>query len=313
MLKMKRIDVPGWVKAAGVMIVAFVLGALYLAPKSVEASSGSIVEGQETASPIDAGQITQESLDGSDIYCLAMNATSPVPCLAAARETVGGRQYQANGSSPEGLAAAGITQLTAEEQDGLIYMREEEKLARDVYRYLYEEWGLPVFQNIARSEQTHMDSILWLLEQFELNDPAAGNGAGEFNNPLFQSLYSRFIEQGSISTIDALKVGAAIEELDIADLESRIAQSESDFINQVYSRLLLGSRNHLRAFASNIERQSGEIYQPVYLEQDAYDSIMDSAAGGGPGGSMGGAASWKGNDSFNGGGNGYRFGQAAGG
>lgn len=43
--------------------------------------------------------------------------------------------------------------------DDLLYMREEEKLARDVYITLYEKWGIPVFNNISNRESDHNDLI----------------------------------------------------------------------------------------------------------------------------------------------------------
>jgi hypothetical protein len=40
--------------------------------------------------------------------------------------------------------------LTAEEQAGLIWMREEEKLAHDVYAALYDTWNTPIFKEHRR-------------------------------------------------------------------------------------------------------------------------------------------------------------------
>jgi hypothetical protein len=213
-----------------------------------------------------------------------------------------------------------MANLSAVEAEGLAYMREEEKLARDVYLALYDQWGQPIFQNIAGSEQAHMDSILLLLEQAGLVDPAAGLAAGEFNNPLFQSLYDDLVARGSLSLVDALAVGAGIEELDIVDLEERLTQTGNENIIQVYTNLLSGSENHLRAFVSNLERQSGQQYQPVYLDQDAYQAILaggagqgagnggNGAGGNGAGGNGGGANGGGAND-----GGGYRGGNGAGG
>jgi hypothetical protein len=180
---------------------------------------------------------------------------------------------------------------------GLVYMREEEKLARDVYLALYDLWGQPIFQNIAASEQAHMDSVLMLLDQYGVTDPAGGMGPGEFNDPFFRSLYGELVAQGSQSQIEALLVGAAIEELDIVDLQERLAQTSNEYIVQVYTNLLAGSENHLRAFVSNLERQGGEAYQPAYLNQAAYQAIMSGATdrGNGNGGYRGGNGSSGGN------------------
>ena len=182
--------------------------------------------------------------------------------------------------------------LSEAEADGLIFMREEEKLARDVYLTLYDYWGLPLFQNISQAEQTHTDAVKNRLDNYGIEDPVANDQIGVFTNPDLQSLYDQLIEQGSVSLSEALKVGVAIEEIDILDLEERINQTDKADIQQVYNNLLNGSYNHLRAFVSTLERQTGETYVPQYMSQDAYDTIINSgmANGGqrGKGNSAGG-------------------------
>ncbi len=170
--------------------------------------------------------------------------------------------------------------LEADEAAGLLYMREEEKLARDVYLTLAERWSLPVFSNIQRAEQQHMDAVLVLLEQYGLDDPAAGNPVGVFTDPDLQALYEELVAQGSRSLADALKVGAAIEEIDILDLEARIGETDNPDIRRVYTYLKSGSENHLRAFAATLARQIGETYTPQYLDQATYDAILAGADGG---------------------------------
>ncbi|MEZ4642827.1 MAG: DUF2202 domain-containing protein [Chloroflexota bacterium] len=176
------------------------------------------------------------------------------------------------------------------EAAALIFMREEEKLAHDVYVTLYETWGLAVFQNISASEQMHSDSILNLLNTYQLADPAAGNGVGVFTDPALQALYNQLVAQGTQTLSDALRVGAAIEEIDILDLDARLAQTDNADIIQVFQNLRSGSESHLRAFVTNLERQTGEIYVPQYLSQEMYDAIMagTSGNGNGNGGSAGG-------------------------
>lgn len=171
--------------------------------------------------------------------------------------------------------------LSDEEIDGLIFMREEEKLARDVYLTLYDYWGLPLFQNISQAEQTHTDSVKTLLDNYGIEDPVVNDQIGVFTNPDLQSLYNQLIEQGSVSVSEALKVGAAIEEIDILDLEERLNQTDNADIQQVYNNLLSGSSNHLRAFVSNLERQTGETYVPQFMSQDAYNAIINSGMVGG--------------------------------
>ena len=48
---------------------------------------------------------------------------------------------------------SGILTLPDSETVTLKFMREEEKLARDVYLYLFDVWGQWIFENIAASEQ----------------------------------------------------------------------------------------------------------------------------------------------------------------
>jgi hypothetical protein len=187
-------------------------------------------------------------------------------------------------SGNTGLASVTLSDVLSDtEVEGLLYMREEEKLARDVYLTLYDKWGLGVFQNISGSEQAHMDAVKSLLDRYGLEDPAAGNEIGVFTNLTLQALYDQLVEEGSQSLADALRVGAAIEEIDILDLEERIAQTDKGDIQQVYDNLMMGSSNHLRAFVSNPERQTGETYQPQYLDQTAYESIVNSPMGRGRG------------------------------
>ena len=180
-------------------------------------------------------------------------------------------------------------ELSAAEIEGLLYMREEEKLARDVYLTLYEQWGMPIFQNIASSEATHMQAVKTLIDRYNLEDPAAGQDVGVFTNPTLQGLYDQLVEEGRQSLSSALRVGAAIEEIDIIDLEERIAQTDRADIQTVYENLTKGSRNHLRSFVSTLERQTGEIYQPQYLSQAAYDAIVAASMERGGGGRRGGS------------------------
>ena len=155
-----------------------------------------------------------------------------------------------------GVSAASIqvTPLTDEEIQWLTYMREEEKLARDVYLSLYDEWNMRIFSNIAASEQKHTDAVKTLLVRYGIPDPAAGKAQGEFTNPDLQDLYDQLIQQGSVSNVEALKVGVFIEETDIDDLNAAIATTTHNDIKTVYSNLLKGSLNHLDAFESQLAK-----------------------------------------------------------
>lgn len=152
------------------------------------------------------------------------------------------------GTQLQQLQSIPASELSAEETAGLLFMREEEKLARDVYNQLYSLWGQPVFQNIASSEQTHMDQVKLLMDRYALTDPALA--PGKFTDANLQALYDQLIAQGSVSVTDALKVGALVEQTDINDLQSRLAQTDNADIQLVYNNLMSASYNHLNAFTS---------------------------------------------------------------
>jgi hypothetical protein len=128
-------------------------------------------------------------------------------------------------------------------------MREEEKLARDVYQAMYEKWGARVFKNIKSAETRHMASVLTLIDRYGLADPASAQ-AGVFNNTELQAAYDSLLAQGSKSLADALQVGVAIEKLDIEDLQTAVEQATHADLNTVYQNLLRASGNHLAAFGN---------------------------------------------------------------
>ncbi|NPA38235.1 MAG: DUF2202 domain-containing protein [Candidatus Nanohaloarchaeota archaeon] len=175
----------------------------------------------------------------------------------------------------EQILSAPAEELSEEEKESLIYMREEEKLARDVYLYLYEKWNLPIFNNIARSEQTHTDMIKMLLDKYGIEDPVVNDERGVFTNEHLQELYNQLIEQGSQSVIDALKVGATVEDVDIKDLEDALEYVDNEDIRQVYDNLMRGSRNHLRAFVGMLVAEGGE-YEPQFISMEEYESIIST-------------------------------------
>ena len=104
-----------------------------------------------------------------------------------------------------------------------------------------------------------------------------GNDLGTFTDTKLQALYDQLVAQGSESVTDALKVGAAIEEIDILDLHERLAATDNAAIERVYNSLLAGSENHLRAFVSNLNPRTGETYAPQYLSQAAHNAIVTAS------------------------------------
>ena len=162
-------------------------------------------------------------------------------------------------------------------QEDMKFMREEEKLARDVYANLYDfhlanGLTLTVCDNIAYSEQRHMDAMKQLLDNYGIADSAVEGGQGTypescrddkcmFNNTDLRDLYEKLVADGEGSGLDTLLVGGLIEEVDMIDLAEAITNAEGYAdIQGVYDNLLCGSGNHLRAFAHNIELATGDSY-----------------------------------------------------
>ncbi|HUV16346.1 MAG TPA: DUF2202 domain-containing protein [Pelolinea sp.] len=207
-------------------------------------------------------------------------------------------EFSQDNPMPASLSAESILpglndDLNQAEADGLLFMFEEEKLAYDLYIAFYEEWGLPVFQNIASGELIHKNAVASLLEKFGLPDPSESKPAGVFTNTMLQDLYNQLLSKGKQSVSNALKVGASVEEIDILNLQERLLQTDEPDIIRVYENLELGSRNHLRSFVSVLQNQTGEVYQPGYLSTEDYQQIISGTLetggqgqprGNGPGG-----------------------------
>ncbi len=161
--------------------------------------------------------------------------------------------------------------LSSQEKSDLIYLRQEEKLARDVYVYAYNKYNDPIFQNISSSEQSHINSVLRLLDKYNIEDPLSADIYGQFENAELQLLYNDLILKVDSSLTHALEVGATIEDLDIHDIKTLIGHtSNSDLLNK-YDKLTCGSRNHLRGFVGSLGT-----YTPIFLSQEEYLSIINS-------------------------------------
>jgi hypothetical protein len=163
--------------------------------------------------------------------------------------------------------------LSDEEMSYLNFVREEEKLARDVYLLMSETWNAEIFARVAVSEQQHMDTMLKMLDKYGLPDPAASE-RGVFNDEELQGLYDLLVAKGDDSYIDGLEVGVIIEETDIVDLQEAIAFTDHLDLVTAYEHLIEGSKNHLRAFVDTLEKQ-GVTYEPQVISQELFDAIME--------------------------------------
>ena len=146
-------------------------------------------------------------------------------------------------------ASRAVAPLTEAMKSTILFMREEEKLARDVYLTMDDLWDANVFATIAESEQRHMDAIGRIITRYGLEDPVASNPIGVFTDPELAALYDELIAKGSVSLEEALKVGILVEQTDIEDLEKALLMEGLPTpVKRVYTNLLAGSRRHLQAF-----------------------------------------------------------------
>ena len=165
--------------------------------------------------------------------------------------------------------------LTQQEENDLLFLREEEKLARDVYLYAFDKYGLQIFSNIAGSEQNHMNMVLGLLTKYGLTDPASTE-RGVFTNTELQMLYNQLTVLVDNSLLNALIVGATIEDLDINDIKTFEGHTEKNDLLDVYAKLSCGSRNHLRSYYSQLQSR-GYTYQAQYISQQELEAIVNSS------------------------------------
>jgi len=165
--------------------------------------------------------------------------------------------------------------LTEDEKSNLLFMREEEKLARDVYIYLDEKYSMNIFSNISASEQVHMDEVLVIMDQYGIEDPTS-NEMGVFNDQTLQELYNDLIDLGNKSLVDALNVGATIEDVDIRDLNDALAASDKADIIDLFELLKCGSRNHMRAFVGQLDSMD-ETYTPQFITTELYNEILNGS------------------------------------
>lgn len=209
-------------------------------------------------------------------------------------------QNRNGNQGPTAVAPApAAAQLTAIETANLLHMRQEEKLARDVYRTLGQKWNCPIFTNITGAEQRHMDAVKTLVTKYGLQDPVTDDTVGVFTDSAFLSLYATMIKTGSTSLLDALKIGVQIEQMDIADLKKALVETDKSDIEGVYGNLLRGSTNHLQAFTRGVA-SGGTSCQPQGVSANAGNG-KGPGAGVCPGCGRGGRGN--GNGYRNGGGN----------
>lgn len=164
--------------------------------------------------------------------------------------------------------------LTDEEESAILYLREEEKLARDLYTAFYDKWGIRTFSQISLSEQNHMDSMKLLVERYGLEDPVLSE-PGKFSDEKLQKIFDDLLARGLTSRGESLKVAAMVEDMDIMDFRVEQKKTDKQDLLVVYENLERGSRNHLRAFGRQLSKENLR-YEATYLTQEEIDNIMAS-------------------------------------
>jgi len=166
-------------------------------------------------------------------------------------------------------------QVSADEEADLIFLREEEKVARDAYLAMYEVHGTNIFNNIADAEQTHTDTVKILLDKYSIADPVTNDTVGVFSDSDLQAIYDALVASGSESLEAAIKVGLEVEELDIADIRTFRVRADNEDILAMLDELEKGSRNHLRSYWKLLNSKEFT-YMPSHLSQEAFDEIVNS-------------------------------------
>jgi len=149
--------------------------------------------------------------------------------------------------------------LTQKEKGALIYMYQEEKLAKDVYYVLSQMYpNLRTFPHIYRAEVMHQKSVANVLSYYGIPLPMLGDEVGKFNNPNLQKLYNELISKGKNSIKDALEVGIMVEVTDVEDLDKYLNEVSSSDVVALFKFLRAGSYNHYNAFNNELRLITGK-------------------------------------------------------
>ena len=171
------------------------------------------------------------------------------------------------------LGALPMGQLSESEVEAIAYLREVEKLARDVLAALDQEWDVGAFGRAAESEETHSEAIKALIDRYHLWDPSSVTWEGYYNNEELLAMNRQLVRQGKRSLAEALQVGAALQEISILDMREYLAETDDEDLQMVYQNLLRASRNHLRLFYA-LSVQEGVAYERKHLRQTLFEEIV---------------------------------------
>jgi len=149
--------------------------------------------------------------------------------------------------------------LSDNEKNALLYMYEEEKLAKDVYSELGRMYPqMEIFSRISGAEVRHEQSVENVLKHYNIPLPQRGDRVGKFTNPHIQKLYDQLMSKGKKSVKDALEVGIMVEVTDIEDLDKYLNQANAPDVKALFEFLRDGSYNHYNAFNFILKSTTGK-------------------------------------------------------
>jgi hypothetical protein len=179
--------------------------------------------------------------------------------------------------APPGPPRSPNAPLGESDRRTLLYVSEQEKLARDLYASLSETWRLDVFHTTSGSEDIHADALRTLLARYRLPDPSQGLGRGEFTSVDLAERYDDLIARGRFSPVEALKAAASVEELEIQDIGSRLRRVQAPELQNVLENVVASDKHHLRSLVVAL-RRLGHTYAPSRLPREQFDTILDEQA-----------------------------------
>ena len=202
------------------------------------------------------------------------------------------------GAAPAAVGEDSINVLDFSEQTHLVFTCEEEKLARDVYRVLRRQFPeIRSFAEMAAAGEHSQCKVLDLMRKYRVSVPRVNDNVGVFSwgsyGRYFTEKYLVLTSQGSSSPLNALYVGAFMEELNIQDIDlcPKVIVDNSNGIGEVsacgrnytdnpdvlrvYDSLVAESRRHLQLLVRDIEQFIGAgKYQAQVLPQEQVDAIL---------------------------------------
>lgn len=173
----------------------------------------------------------------------AITAIAVAPAFAAGPPT----DRPEPGTGPYATTVA-TAPLSDAEKSEILFQREEERLAKELYRAFGEKYGVEEFTRIATSEQRHFDAMGRTITRYQLQDPSAGTQVGKYADPELQKRYDDWLQKGNESKEAAFAVGVELETKDIAGLQKSIDVSDNADLDRVFGNLKSGSEHHLNAF-----------------------------------------------------------------